>query len=127
MRYATALSGLMLSLPGLLCAQTEQDVYGQLAEGLRQEVQLLSGISDAGSAQAALPALEQVIRTLAALNEQMDEKQLWRYIDNTPGLKQPLIEEIERLFVQLQRLEKAQFFGSEELHDLLRPMLSSAS
>lgn len=128
MRPALFLSALFFSIPAALCADmTEHEAYTQIAEGLRAEVRLLTSIVDAASAQETLPQLSRVIAELAALNSRVDERELWRYIDNTSGLKQPLIEETELLFVQLKRLEQARFFGNARLGKLLRPMLSPAS
>lgn len=118
----------MISVPAALhAATTEQEAYRQIADGLREEVQLLSGISDAATAQAAVEPLRQVIRKLAALNDEVDEREFWRYIDNTPDLKQPLIEEMERFFVQLRRMEEAKCFGCTPLRKLLEPMFRPAA
>lgn len=128
MRPTCYLSALCFSVPALLAAEvSEQEAYRCLQEGLRAEVQLLAGVLDAASAQAAVEPLSRVISELAALNSRVDERELWRYIDNTPNLKQALIEDTENLFVQLQRLEKAQCFHCSALQDLLAPMLSPAS
>lgn len=125
MRYSFLLAATITgaALPAL-SAPAEQAVCDRLAAGLRDEVQLLSGITDNASADAAAQPLARVLADLAALNAQVDEKELWLYIDNTPGIKQPLLEEIERLFVQLQRLEKAEFFHSRELSRLLTPIVT---
>lgn len=85
---------------------------------------MLSGIADEATARAALPDLEQTLVELRALHEQVDSEQLWRYIENTPGIKQPLLEDAERLLVELQRLEMAQCYGVEQLRALLSPMLT---
>lgn len=128
MRPELYLSALIISTPAALYAQqSEEAVYRQLAAGLQEEVRLLSGIVDQDTAQAAMEPLRKVVEALAALNSQINEKELWRYIENTPDIKQPLIEEVERLFVQLQRLEKAKCFHHTELQQLLAPMLNPAS
>lgn len=117
---------LLLSIPAALCAElTEQDAYARLAAGLKEEVQVLAGITDATSAAAAVPTLSSVLQKLAALNEQVNEKELWLYIDNTPDLKQPLVEEVEKLFVQLQRLEEAHCYACKPLQSLLAPILKA--
>lgn len=108
-------------------AQDEPALYEQILNGLREEVRLLRSICDEASAQAAAAPLAQVVHRLAALNDGADENALWRYIDNTPNLKKPLIEEIEQLFVHLQRLENAQFYRHAALEELLRPMITPAS
>lgn len=128
MRHLYLLSGLIISAPCILCAQEpEQETYQKLAAGLRAEVSVLRGIVDAASAQAALPELKRVMEELRALNDTADERQLMRYIENTPDMKQPLLDEIERLFVELQRLEKARFYQVAPLGALLRSMLIPAA
>ena len=102
----------------------EAEAYAQLAAGLRREVQLLSSITNADSAAAAVEPLSKLLQEFAKLNSDVDEKELWLYIDNTPDLKQPLIEEIERLFVQLQRLEIAKFYNCAPLKKLLAPIIT---
>lgn len=119
------LSGLIISAPCVAYAQsTEQEVCQRLASALHREVSLLSGIADEATARAALPDLEQTLSELRALHEQVDSEQLWRYIENTPGIKQPLLEDAERLLVELQRLEMAQCYGVKQLRALLSPMLT---
>ena len=126
MRSTPIQAMLLLSIPAALCAElTEQDAYARLASGLKEEVQVLAGITDATSAAAAVPALSSVLQKLAALSEQVNEKELWLYIDNTPDLKQPLVEEVEKLFVQLQRLEEARCYACKPLQSLLAPILKA--
>lgn len=128
MRHQLLLSGLIISAPGILCAQmTEQEAYDKLGAYLRSEATLLASIEDEASANAALPELKRVMDELKSLNTQIDEQQLWSYIENTPDIKQPLIETVERLFVELQRLEKAKFYSVQPLMKQLRPMLTPAS
>lgn len=128
MRPICYFSALFMSVPALLASEaTEQDAYRRLCSGLREEVQLLSGIVDEPSAQSAVEPLRRVVSELAAMNDTVDENELWRYIDNTPDVKQTLIEQIELLFVQLQRLEEEQFYHSESLQEVLAPLLKPAS
>lgn len=127
MRLLSMMIGLMLCAAPLAGALSEQEAYEQIAGGLREEVQILTGISDATSAAAAVEPLGQVLSKLAALNGEIGEKELWRYIDNTPDLKQPLIEEIELLFVQLQRLEKAKCYHCAALSKLLGKAFNPAA
>ena len=128
MRRALYLSALAVSIPAAFGAQlAEQDAYRQLASGLREEVRLLSGITDAATAAAAVEPLRLVLRQLSELQAQVDERELWRYIENTPDLKQPLIEETERLFVQMQRLEKAACYHHAPLQKLMAPLFNPAS
>ena len=122
------LSGLIISAPGILCAQTtEQEAYQELTNTLSREVQLLSSITDEATAKAALPELKELMAKLSALSQEVDNDRLWRHIENTPGLKQPLLEAAEQLLVELQRLEKARCFSVRPLYTQLRPMLIPAS
>lgn len=106
---------------------TEQDAYQKLEAGLREEVRLLGSIVDASTAKATLPALKKTMEELQSLNTQIDEQQLWRYIENTPAVKQPLIDHVERLFLELQRLEKNRCYSYKPLESLLKPMLIPAA
>lgn len=128
MRPALYLTALILAAPTALHAQmAEEDAYRRLAAGLQQEVELLAGIVDKASAEARLKSLSHVMKELAALNKQVADRDLWRYIENTPDVKQHLIETTEALFVELQRLEKAQCFQHAGLKKLLAPMFSPVS
>lgn len=127
MRYDALTIGLLSVAPAIVCATPEDEAYNRLAAGLKAEVRLLTGITDAATAAAAVEPLQQLLHELAELNAQTNEKELWRYIDNTPNLKQPLVEEVERLFVQLQRLEQAECFGCAPLQQLLAPIFKPAS
>ena len=128
MRPALYLTALIISVPTALHAQLAEDAaYRQLAAGLQQEVQLLASVVDKASAEAALQPLARVMAELKGLNSEVNERDLWRYIENTPDLKQPLIEVTEQLFVELQRLEKARFFQHNGLKKLLAPMLNPAA
>lgn len=122
------LSGLIISTPGIVYAQsTEQEVYHKLASALHREVNLLASIVDKDTAQAALPELRQVVAELKSLHEQVNSEQLWRFIENTPDVKQPILEDAERLLVELQRLETARCYAVRPLYALLRPMFIPAS
>ena len=122
------LSGLIISAPSIVYAQpTEQEAYRQLTTALHRQVELMSGITAEESARAALPELKRVMTELKELERQVNSEQLWRYIENTPDIKQPLMEDAERLLVELQRLEESRFFSVKELRELLRPLLTPAA
>lgn len=104
-----------------------QRAYEQLAKALEDEVRLLSGIRDAATCQQAIEPLKKLLEGMKAQRKGIDEEVLWRYIDNTPNLKQPLINTLEFLFLQLQRLHQKKYFGSAELQRLLRVQLKPAS
>lgn len=85
---------------------------------LEQEVEALASIKEPGDAAGAVEAVR------ASLLAQEDlfavsEKELWVYIDNTEGVKQPLVDLLEELALQFARLEDSAYFGNEELRALL--------
>lgn len=103
------------------------DAYLRLRQGLEREVAILSGIQDAGTARAALPALRQNHAELSALKGEVAPAELWRYIDNTPHRKGPLVGLLQQMTQEFQRLEKEAFFSCEELRLLLAPQLNPSA
>ncbi len=96
----------------------------RLREVLEQQLAALEPIADAASAEAAVPKLEAVLQAFAAMDASpAAQKELWEYIDNTEGVKQPLIELLQCIAMEFTRLEKAAFFGHAGLRDLLAPQL----
>lgn len=94
----------------------------KLQQDLSTQVRILSGITDAKSAQAALKPLTASMQTLKKMKAGTKDAELWLYLDNTPGVKFPIIVVLENLMVQLQRLEKADFFGNSQLRNMLSPL-----
>lgn len=97
--------------------------YARLCNGLQEELQILSAISDTATANAAVKPLDNTLSLLAQRVEGVTDKELWSYIDNTQDNKLPLIELVQKLTVQFQRIEKAKFFGSHELREAMLPQL----
>ncbi len=119
----------LLPLAALVAtADTEQSPEAackQLQGLLAREVAVLQTATDAASASAAVAPLAEVLRALGAMDRSPEaSKALWIYIDNTEGVKGPLIELIQRLTIEFTRLQDAAFFGSAELMSLLAPQLS---
>lgn len=104
-----------------------EDYYAQLQQGLDEQVGVLAGVRDKVTADAACSALRKNLSQLEGLAGKTQPAELWRYIDNTPDAKQKLVERVQRLSLQLQRLEKAECYGSEGLGALLAPLFSSAA
>ncbi len=104
----------------------EQLICEQLEKGLREQLQVLRSMTDGTTVQTSLPALDHVLNKLRTLKAKTNDAELWRYIDNTPGVKQPLITILEDTMVQLQRIEQANFFENNELRRRLTPMVRSA-
>lgn len=107
-----------------VAAETPQQACCALEEALCRETALLAGVTDASSAAAVLPELRACLQGLAAMRG-ADEDALWNYIDNTPGVKTRLAEAVQRLAIQFQRLEQAEFYRCTELADALAPQLQS--
>lgn len=100
------------------------DACKRLKAALEQEVAALESIKEPGDAAGAVEAVR------ASLLAQEDlfavsEKELWLYIDNTEGVKQPLVDLLERLALQFARLEDSSYFGNEELRALLGVQIES--
>ncbi len=103
---------------------TPEAACEQLNRLLTREVQLLRSVTDATTASASLPHLREVQQSLTAMDRSYEaEKALWTYIDNTEGVKAPLIEMLQRLTIEFMRLEEAAFFGNTDLESLLAPQL----
>ncbi len=87
----------------------------------------MQSVTDADSAAKALPELQAVLAELAAMERSLEaEKELWIYIDNTEGVKLPLIELVQQLSIELSRLLAKDFYGHEGLRAALAPQLPPA-
>ncbi|MDO5471308.1 MAG: hypothetical protein Q4F38_08400 [Akkermansia sp.] len=108
-------------------AASEEDICKSLSRGLAEEEQVLAGVQDAATAAAAVPELQRVLAELSALHGQGDSTSVWLHIENTPELKNELIERLLKLAVQFRRLQKERFYGNNELGALLAPQLKPAA
>ena len=97
--------------------------YERLHQGLKQELDILSAISDTTTAQAAVEPLQNTLALLAERVVGVSDKDLWYYIENTGELKLPLVEFVQLLSVEFTRLEQARFFGCDDLREALLPQL----
>ncbi len=97
-------------------------VCDQLLAALEQETASLTKMQAADDVPAALEELRASLQKLEALKA-VDANALWTYIDNTTGVKQPLVDELERLALQFARVQMAAFFNNEELKSLLAPQV----
>lgn len=111
----------------VLQAASEEDVCADLQAGLQRQVELLLTVKDAAGAEAVLAPLRENMSALAALNGRVPQDRLWLYIDNSPQVKAALIEQLQRLSVELQRLETGKFFGCAGLRSQLAPMVKGAA
>ncbi len=96
----------------------------QLRSLLTRELGILQSVQDAASASAAVAPLAEALSALEQMDRSYEaEKALWTYIDNTAGVKQPLIELLQLLTIEFSRLQKASFYGCGELEAQLTPQL----
>lgn len=115
---------ILMAGTALYAAETEPmaAVCDQLLASLEQETASLTKMQAADDVPAALEELRDSLQKLEALMA-VDAKELWTYIDNTTGAKQPLVDELERLALQFARVQKAEFFNNAELKSLLAPQV----
>lgn len=95
----------------------------ELRELLTQQLDILAGVTDAASAQAALSPLKTCLASLQSMKSRVNEEALWIYIENTPDAKQPFIELLLRTSGEFLRLRSEQFYGSQELREALMPQM----
>ncbi len=122
LKYTLAL--LTLSACVAVAETSPEAACRELRAGLTRELTALESMQDAAGAAAALPELRAALDALAAMDRSYEaEKALWGYIDNTQGVKLPLVELLQKLTIEFTRLEKAEFFGNEELRACLAPQM----
>lgn len=92
-------------------------VCQRLEAALEAQVSALSDVRDAASAAEALPAIRQSLADQALFG--VDERELWNYIDHTDEVKIPLMRLLQRMAAQIDRIEKENYYGCEELKKLL--------
>ena len=105
-------------------AETPQQACRALEDALCEETALLARVVDKASAEALVPELRDCLAKLEAMRG-AGEAALWRYIDNTPDAKTRMVDVMERLARQFNRLEREGFFDCAELADALAPQLQS--
>lgn len=115
---------ILMAGTALYAAETEPmaAVCDQLLGALEQETASLTRMQTSDDVPAALEELRASLQKLEELLA-VDAKELWTYIDNTTGAKQPLVDELERLALQFARVQKAEFFNNAELKSLLAPQV----
>ncbi len=119
----------LISLAALVVAATaeaspEEAACQQLSDALTRELAILRTVQDSASATASIPQLKTVLDELATMDRSYEaEKALWEYIDNTEGVKLPMVELLQRLTIELYRLEKAHFYMNKEFYLLLKPQV----
>lgn len=107
-------------------AATEEEVCSQLESRLAEQVELLSSVTDASTAAAAVNPLKENLAQLASLNNIIPSDKLWIFIDNNLEVKLGLIEQLQLLSVQYYRLQQENFYSCGELAQALMPYLKAA-
>lgn len=109
------------------CVASADDVYSitaALDAGLSKQLEILQSMTDASSCAAAAPALEENLKSLAALNDRVDPTELWNHISCNAEIKEKLVHTIQSISIEYYRLEQANFFGCEQVQRLLMPLLA---
>lgn len=104
--------------PAALAADSPSETCAKLREALTDEVELLENLRSAEDVQGMLSDLRRSQKKQSDLFGS-DDAALWDYISNTDGVKQPLVELLQRLAAQLSRLEDCNYYDNAELKELL--------
>ena len=107
-------------------AEPVVEAYETLLSSLEAEVVALETVQQASDAAGVVASVQNALNTQQQLRESLrgeGEKELWVYIDNTAGVKQPLVDVLVRLAVQFTRMEENNFFDNAELRELLSPQI----
>ncbi len=102
------------------------DAYQRMLQALEQKTEALESIKQAEDAQKAVEPVREALQKLQALFA-VDEKELFNYIDNTAGIKQPLIDIMQRMALQFSRLEQNAYYNNAQLRELLAPQIEAGS
>lgn len=112
------LSGCMV-LSAAAAAETEaESVCERLEDAIEAEIDALESVKDAESAQSAIADVQKALDAQKALFG-VDEYALWNYIEHTGNVKEVLMRCLQRLAAEIDRLEKANFYGNTELRALV--------
>lgn len=94
-----------------------------LLSHLTRQYQLLCSVTSPESARAVLEPLTTCLKELLDMKTHVNDEALWLYIENTPGAKQPYRIILLKTSIEFQRLAKEQFYGCEQLRELLKPQM----
>lgn len=104
--------------PAAFAADSPEETCAKLREALTTEVELLENLRSAEDVKGMLSDLRRSQKKQHDLFG-ADDAALWDYISNTDGVKQPLVELLQRLAAQLSRLEDCNYYDNAELKELL--------
>ncbi|MEE1265847.1 MAG: hypothetical protein UHH87_06120 [Akkermansia sp.] len=99
------------------------DACDRLLSALEKEVEALELIQQPQDAAEVLGELRGALKELEALALSVDESELWLYIENTEGVKQPLVDVLSQVALHLARIENAAYFNHAGLKELLAPQI----
>ena len=94
----------------------------RLQAALEKEVLALESIQDPAEVNAALDVIRSS-RTEQKNLFSVDEKDFWLFIENSISLKEGLVELLERLSIQYDRMLKNDYFDSSALRELYAPQI----
>lgn len=116
--FACSLAVAACVAPAAWAADSPEETCAKLREALQEEVELLEGLRSADDVKGMLSDLR---RSQQKQTELFcgDDAALWEYISNTDGVKQPLVELLQRLAAQLSRMEDCNYYDNAELKELL--------
>ena len=97
------------------------DASERLLSALEKEVEALEQIQKPEDATEVLGELRDALKELEAMAASVDDAELWQYIENTEGVKQPLVDILSQLALQMARIEEAAYFNHSGLQELLAP------
>ena len=97
------------------------DASERLLSALEKEVEALEQIQKPEDAAEVLGELRDALKELEAMAASVDDAELWQYIENTEGVKQPLVDILSQLALQMARIEEAAYFNHSGLQELLAP------
>ena len=95
----------------------------RLLSALEKEAEALEQIQQPQDAATVLNELRDAVNELAALTTVVDHAELWLYIENTEGVKQPLVDVLSQVALQMARIENAAYFNQAGLKELLAPQI----
>ena len=101
----------------------EVDDAAQLEASLRHMLETLQGVRDAASAARAVEPLKSTIQQMQSSRSTVDEAALLIYLENTAGAKRPFIVLLQQIAIEFTRLNKADFYATPSLRDLLAPQM----
>lgn len=99
------------------------DDAAQLEASLRHMLETLQSVQDTDSASRAIEPLKSTIQQMQSSRSTVDEAALLIYLENTAGAKRPFIVLLQQIAIEFTRLNKADFYATPSLRELLAPQM----